>query len=134
MGPDSSIKVALLTDKNYHSWSNDMKVLLRGQDLWCVVEQPVGPAPDPLADGATAEERDVHDRLTSEWLAKVKKNDQAYSMIHFSVEQDYKSHIVDCNNSAFDAWNALKLAHGKETRVTLAIIHRRLWHMNISKT
>ncbi|GBL94684.1 hypothetical protein AVEN_83997-1 [Araneus ventricosus] len=90
-----STTMELLNALNYHSWSEDAKVLLMEKGCWKFI---LG-TESPLSERTT--EKDIQDNKV-----KIRK-DRVYSTLYFSISKEYRKLISDTDDGP-KAWIKLK--------------------------
>jgi hypothetical protein len=109
-------RIAALDGTNYRSWAFSMKMLLKGLELWDVIEDYEEPA--ETAEGETSAARPKK-KMDAKWY---KKDQLALSCIALGLKPSEQEHIYNCD-TAKDAWNCLKeLYEGKGTHRFLSLL------------
>lgn len=97
--------VALLAADNYFSWSNDMKVVLRGSGLWKYVLRPNLEGDSAVASESVRAAEESQDFVEND--DEFQKRDLALAYILNSIKSSCKSIVRQMRCSA-EVWQTLR--------------------------
>uniref|UniRef100_T1IU76 CCHC-type domain-containing protein n=1 Tax=Strigamia maritima TaxID=126957 RepID=T1IU76_STRMM len=114
-------RIQILNQNNYRSWSQDMKILLRQENLWGLIDGTLK-KPDPTDPKTTQKEIDKYS----------KKVNNALGNIYHHVAADKKQCIVDCD-TPIESWNKLKQIYEPSSRARKARMRREFLNLKLEK-
>lgn len=104
---DFKAKFVKLNNENFTNWRFKMELLLKKENLWTAISTKIPESPGAAESAVLA----AFEKEKKEWL---RKDEEAFSIIGLSIEDDQIIHIRN-EKTAVGAWNKLKEYHEKAT-------------------